>query len=148
MAHVDASSVSLSFGKHRGVSLADVPRSYLEWTLAQGVLRSEALRPAVQAELVRQGSSSETTPAAPVPPRPLKAGPPGHCLHRPFPSVARPVGVAGGRARGGAEDCSHGAGVLSGRNEMSPTLRRAHSLLIAWLGTPADRTGGASDVAY
>jgi Putative quorum-sensing-regulated virulence factor len=58
MAHVDASSVSLSFGKHRGVPLADVPRSYLEWTLAQGVLRSEALRPAVQAELVRQGSSS------------------------------------------------------------------------------------------
>jgi uncharacterized protein (DUF3820 family) len=66
MADVDASSVSLSFGKHKGVPLADVPSGYLEWALAEGVLRTDTLRRAVQAELARRESSGETAPQDPV----------------------------------------------------------------------------------
>jgi Putative quorum-sensing-regulated virulence factor len=63
VADTDAPAVSLPFGRHRGIPLADVPMGYLEWTLTERIPRSEALRRAVQAELARRAAEEEGRPS-------------------------------------------------------------------------------------
>jgi hypothetical protein len=53
--------ISLPFGKHRGLPLAQIPADYLSWLLGAAKL-STGLRGAVAAELTRRGVS---TPPAP-----------------------------------------------------------------------------------
>jgi hypothetical protein len=148
MADVDASSVSLWFGKHRGVPLAEVPSGYLEWALAEGVLRTDTLRRAVQAELARRGGEDEASALGQARPRSLKAGAPATAPTSPSPGLLAPSAWPDDVRDGALRIVRTGAGVLSGRNEMSPALRRAHSLLIRWLGTPDERVAGTSDVSY
>jgi Putative quorum-sensing-regulated virulence factor len=147
MVDVDASSVSLPFGKHKGVPLADVPRSYLEWALAEGVLRSEALRRAVQAELARRGSRGEPAPGDAVQPRPRKAGSPATAPTGPSPGLLAPAVWPAEVRTAALHIVRVGAGALSGRNRMTPPLARAHSLLVRWLA-PTAASADESDVPF
>jgi hypothetical protein len=119
----DDTAITLPFGKYRNVSIGEVPEGYLRWLLDGNVLKAAGLRRAVGAELARRGQDAPPPSRPPAPPSP-------------WPSDVREAALRIVRT---------GAGVLAGRNEMTPALRRAHSLLMRQLAPEGEGTGGGAD---
>ena len=61
------STIELTFGKHQGKPLADVPSDYLEWLRGQGI-RNPDLKRAVEAELQHRSEGGERLTASPAQP--------------------------------------------------------------------------------
>ena len=55
-------SNSLSFGKHKGLSIAEIPKDYLEWLMKQRPLKSDKDENTLHKELVRRGMSKDYAP--------------------------------------------------------------------------------------
>jgi hypothetical protein len=119
----DDNAITLPFGKYKDVLIGAVPEGYLRWLLDGNVLKAAGLRHAVEAELTRRGQDARPPSRPPAPPSPW------------HPDVREAA----------LRIVRTGAGVLAGRNEMTPALRRAHSLLMRQLAPEGEGTGGGGD---